>query len=55
MSEVLDIVMPRLSDQMEEATVLSWLKSPGDTVAKGEQLHALLLDQSLEETSAFSL
>ena len=27
--------MPRLSDSMEEATVLEWLKQPGDAVAQG--------------------
>ena len=46
MSEVLDIVMPRLSDQMEEATVLSWLKSPGDAVAKGEPLVEVETDKA---------
>jgi pyruvate dehydrogenase E2 component (dihydrolipoamide acetyltransferase) len=45
-SEVLDIVMPRLSDQMEEATVLSWLKSPGDAVAKGEPLVEVETDKA---------
>ena len=46
MSQVLDIVMPRLSDQMEEATVLSWLKSPGDAVAKGEPLVEVETDKA---------
>ena len=46
MSEVLDIVMPRLSDQMEEATVSRWLKSPGDAVAKGEPLVEVETDKA---------
>lgn len=33
-----DVVMPRLSDSMEEGVVLTWLKSDGDEVAKGEEL-----------------
>ena len=33
-----DVVMPRLSDSMEEGIVLTWLKSDGDEVAKGEEL-----------------
>ena len=33
-----DIVMPRLSDSMEEGTVLRWLKSVGDAVEVGEEL-----------------
>ncbi|MFI5122909.1 MAG: biotin/lipoyl-containing protein, partial [Vicinamibacteria bacterium] len=31
-----EIVMPRLSDSMEEGTVLKWMKSVGDEVALGE-------------------
>jgi pyruvate/2-oxoglutarate/acetoin dehydrogenase E1 component len=42
----IDIAMPRLSDQMEEATVLRWLKSPGDTVAKGEPLVEVETDKA---------
>jgi pyruvate dehydrogenase E2 component (dihydrolipoamide acetyltransferase) len=45
-SELLDIVMPRLSDQMEEATVSRWLKSPGDEVAKGEPLVEVETDKA---------
>ena len=33
-----DIVMPRLSDSMEEGTILRWLKSAGDQVSLGEEL-----------------
>ena len=33
-----DVVMPRLSDSMEEGTVLRWLKSPGDEVQRGDEL-----------------
>jgi pyruvate dehydrogenase E2 component (dihydrolipoamide acetyltransferase) len=32
------IAMPKLSDSMEEATILAWLKAAGDSVAKGEPL-----------------
>ena len=31
-----DVVMPRLSDSMEEGTILKWLKAEGDEVAKGD-------------------
>ena len=31
-----DVLMPRLSDSMEEGTVLKWLKSVGDEVAVGD-------------------
>jgi pyruvate dehydrogenase E2 component (dihydrolipoyllysine-residue acetyltransferase) len=43
---LLDIAMPRLSDQMEEATVLQWLKGPGDTVARGEPLVEVETDKA---------
>jgi pyruvate dehydrogenase E2 component (dihydrolipoamide acetyltransferase) len=43
---LLDVAMPRLSDSMEEATVLQWLKSPGDQVARGEPLVEVETDKS---------
>ncbi len=33
---LVDVTMPRLSDSMEEATVLLWLKQPGDVIRKGD-------------------
>jgi pyruvate dehydrogenase E2 component (dihydrolipoamide acetyltransferase) len=33
-----DIVMPRLSDSMEEGTILKWMKAVGDDVALGDEL-----------------
>ena len=33
-----DVSMPRLSDSMEEGTILKWLKSDGDDASKGEEL-----------------
>jgi pyruvate dehydrogenase E2 component (dihydrolipoamide acetyltransferase) len=41
-----DIVMPRLSDSMEEGTVLRWLKSEGDEVAVGEELVEIETDKA---------
>jgi pyruvate dehydrogenase E2 component (dihydrolipoamide acetyltransferase) len=41
-----DIVMPRLSDSMEEGTILNWLKSPGDEVAQGEELVEIETDKA---------
>jgi pyruvate dehydrogenase E2 component (dihydrolipoamide acetyltransferase) len=38
--------MPRLSDSMEEATILQWLKRPGDAVAKGEPLVEVETDKA---------
>jgi pyruvate dehydrogenase E2 component (dihydrolipoyllysine-residue acetyltransferase) len=38
--------MPRLSDSMEEGTVLRWLKSVGDEVAVGEELVEIETDKA---------
>jgi pyruvate dehydrogenase E2 component (dihydrolipoamide acetyltransferase) len=43
---LVDIAMPRLSDSMEEATVLQWLKRPGDEVRKGEPLVEVETDKA---------
>ena len=42
----LEIGMPKLSDSMEEATVLAWLKRPGDTVRRGEPLVEVETDKA---------
>jgi pyruvate dehydrogenase E2 component (dihydrolipoamide acetyltransferase) len=41
-----EIVMPRLSDSMEEGTILSWLKSEGDEVSVGEELVEIETDKA---------
>ena len=46
MGDVIDIGMPRLSDSMEEATILSWLKEPGERFARGEPLVEVETDKA---------
>jgi pyruvate dehydrogenase E2 component (dihydrolipoamide acetyltransferase) len=41
-----DVVMPRLSDSMEEGTIISWLKQVGDEVAVGEELVEIETDKA---------
>jgi pyruvate dehydrogenase E2 component (dihydrolipoamide acetyltransferase) len=41
-----DIVMPRLSDTMEEGTILRWLKADGEEVARGEELVEIETDKA---------
>jgi pyruvate dehydrogenase E2 component (dihydrolipoamide acetyltransferase) len=41
-----DITMPRLSDSMEEGTILKWLKAEGDDVSKGEELVEIETDKA---------
>src|SRR5919204_5503852 len=38
--------MPRLSDSMEEGTILRWLKSVGDEVAVGDELVEIETDKA---------
>jgi pyruvate dehydrogenase E2 component (dihydrolipoamide acetyltransferase) len=41
-----DIVMPRLSDTMEEGTILRWLKTDGEHIARGEDLVEIETDKA---------
>src|SRR5215208_597270 len=41
-----DVAMPRLSDSMEEGTILKWLKSDGDDVKRGEELVEIETDKA---------
>ena len=41
-----DVVMPRLSDSMEEGTILKWLKADGDEVARGDELVEIETDKA---------
>jgi pyruvate dehydrogenase E2 component (dihydrolipoamide acetyltransferase) len=45
-TSLIEIGMPRLSDSMEEATVLRWLKQPGDHVSRGEPLVEVETDKA---------
>src|SRR5436189_330465 len=38
--------MPRLSDSMEEGTILRWLKQVGDEVKRGEELVEIETDKA---------
>jgi len=41
-----DIVMPRLSDTMEEGTILHWLKRDGEELRRGEELVEIETDKA---------
>jgi pyruvate dehydrogenase E2 component (dihydrolipoamide acetyltransferase) len=41
-----EIVMPRLSDTMEEGTILRWLKHDGEQVSRGEELVEIETDKA---------
>src|SRR5271163_4618101 len=41
-----EIVMPRLSDTMEEGTILSWLATDGEHVKRGQELVEIETDKA---------
>jgi pyruvate dehydrogenase E2 component (dihydrolipoyllysine-residue acetyltransferase) len=47
-----DVKLPRLGQGMESGVIVRWLKSEGDTVAKGEPLYELDTDKVTQEVEA---
>src|SRR3954451_3456849 len=41
-----EVVMPRLSDSMEEGTILQWLKQVGEEIAVGDELVEIETDKA---------
>ncbi|HVO53003.1 MAG TPA: lipoyl domain-containing protein [Solirubrobacterales bacterium] len=41
-----DVLMPRLSDSMEDGAIMTWLKADGDSVAAGEELVEIETDKA---------
>ncbi|MFI6362213.1 dihydrolipoamide acetyltransferase family protein [Nocardia sp. NPDC050630] len=48
-----DIIMPRLSDTMEEGVVVAWLKQVGDKISRGDILAEIETDKALMELEAY--
>jgi pyruvate dehydrogenase E2 component (dihydrolipoamide acetyltransferase) len=48
-----DITMPRLSDTMEEGTIATWLKKPGEQISKGEVIAQIETDKATMDLTAF--
>jgi len=46
------VILPRLGQGMESGTIIRWLKSEGDEVAKGEPLYELDTDKVTQEVEA---
>jgi pyruvate dehydrogenase E2 component (dihydrolipoamide acetyltransferase) len=42
----MDVVMPQLSDQMEQGTIISWLIEDGEPVSKGDELLEIETDKA---------
>ncbi|MCW3006116.1 MAG: 2-oxo acid dehydrogenase subunit [Solirubrobacterales bacterium] len=45
-SAMTDVTMPRLSDSMEEGTILKWLPAAGDEVGRGDELVEIETDKA---------
>ncbi|MHB2028951.1 MAG: dihydrolipoamide acetyltransferase family protein [Acidimicrobiales bacterium] len=50
---MIEITMPRLSDTMEEGTIVAWRKQPGDAVAVGDILVEIETDKATMEYEAY--
>jgi Pyruvate/2-oxoglutarate dehydrogenase complex, dihydrolipoamide acyltransferase (E2) component, and related enzymes len=48
-----EIVMPKLSDTMEEGRILRWLKNEGDFVNKGDVIAEVETDKADMDLEAF--
>ncbi|HXB32139.1 MAG TPA: biotin/lipoyl-containing protein, partial [Puia sp.] len=42
---LVDLVMPKMGESIMEATILKWLKQPGDTVRQDESLLEIATDK----------
>src|SRR3954469_15640290 len=48
-----EVTMPRLSDTMEEGTIASWLKKPGEQISKGDVIAQIETDKATMDLTAF--
>jgi pyruvate dehydrogenase E2 component (dihydrolipoamide acetyltransferase) len=48
-----DVLMPKLSDTMEEGKIIKWLKQPGDRVRSGDLLAEVETDKANMEIESF--
>ncbi|MEU4595859.1 dihydrolipoamide acetyltransferase family protein [Nocardia sp. NPDC023988] len=48
-----EIIMPRLSDTMEDGVVAAWLKNVGDRITRGEIVAEIETDKALMELEAY--
>ena len=48
-----DVLMPRLSDTMEEGVLSQWVKHEGDRVRKGDVLAVIETDKAAMEMEAY--
>jgi acetyl/propionyl-CoA carboxylase alpha subunit len=49
-----EIVMPRLSDTMDQGTIARWTKKPGDPVKRGEVLAEIETDKANMDLESYA-
>src|SRR4051812_39780058 len=49
-----ELVMPRLSDTMEQGTIARWLKQEGDQVSEGDVLAEIETDKATMELNSYA-
>ena len=49
-----EIIMPQMGSDMKEGTVVRWIKSEGDSVARGEPLAEIETDKATVEVEAYA-
>lgn len=48
-----EVIMPKLGQTVEEATIEKWRKKEGDTVTKGDVLLEVMTDKAVLEVESF--
>jgi pyruvate dehydrogenase E2 component (dihydrolipoamide acetyltransferase) len=51
-SPMVEVIMPKMGDAMEEGTLLEWLKKEGDSVKSGEPVASIQTDKATVEMEA---
>ncbi|HUX19939.1 MAG TPA: biotin/lipoyl-containing protein [Spirochaetia bacterium] len=46
------VILPQLTETMEEATIVAWFKSPGERVEKQERLYEVETDKMTMEVES---
>lgn len=46
------VVLPQLTETMEEATIINWFKQPGDRVGKQDRLYEVETDKMTMEVES---
>src|SRR3989337_1630173 len=51
---IIEIIMPKLGETMEEGTIARWVKKEGDEIKKGEILLEITTDKATLEVESYT-